>query len=117
MEYFIQLLKLVSILSFFIFGAYIFMKKIKKQQLNKVSPNKMIQVIDGVQVGMKDEVVLMKVGTEYVLLSTNSGTMIPLNQKEIVSPSEDFDEMFAKNNPNIALKGLAKNFKDGLMKK
>lgn len=89
----------------------------KKRQFNKVSPNRLIQVIDGVSIGMKEEVILMKVGKEYILMSVNSGQMTPLKQEEIIAPEEDFDEYFARENPTIALKGMTKTLKERMVKK
>jgi flagellar biogenesis protein FliO len=109
--------KLIVVLTIFISAAYLLLKTLKKKQLKKVSPNKMIQVIDGVQVGMREEIILMKVGKEYILLSSNSGQMLALNQEEIMVPNQNFDELLVKENPSLALKDLVKGLKDGLVKK
>lgn len=117
MEYIGQMLKLILVLALFVVAAYFVIKAMKKKQLTKISPNRMIQVIDGVQIGIKDEVVLMKVGKEYILLSASSGQMLALNQEEIKAPEEDFDDLFAKESPTMALKGIVKGLRDGVVKK
>lgn len=116
MDYFIELFKLIIVLSVFVGAMYLLLKKMKKGRFNKVSTNRMIQVIDGVQIGMKEEIVLLKVGKEYFIMSLNSGYMTPLKQEEIHIPEEQFDDLFARENPTLALKGLVKTLKDGVKK-
>lgn len=117
MEYIIQMFKLILVLAIFVVAAYYVIKQMKKKQLTKISSNRMIQVIDGVQIGMRDEVVLMKVGKEYILMSASSGQMLALKQEVIEAPEADFDDLFAKESPTLALKGIVKGLKDGVMKK
>lgn len=117
MEYVIQLFKLILVLSLFIFAAYAVAKHMKKKQLTKVSPNRLIQVIDGVQVGMKEEVVLMKIGKEYILLSLSSGHLLALKQDEIVAPEKEFSAMLEQGKESIPLTEMVKNLKSGVLKK
>lgn len=117
MDYILQLLKLLVVLALFIGATYFVLKNMKKRQINKVSPNGLIQVIDGVSIGMKEEVILLKVGKEYILMSVGSGQMLGLRQEEIAAPEVDFDEYFARENPTMALKGLTKTLKERMVKK
>ena len=111
MEYALQLIKLLFVLGLFAFGAYILMKKIKTKQRHKVSDNRLIQVIDGIQIGLKDEVLLMKLGKEYIVMNTISGQMLALKSEEMVPQEEDFNAFLAKENPSLSLRGLASELK------
>lgn len=117
MDYIFQLFKLILILFAFIAITYYVLKNVKNKRINKVSPNRMLQVIDGVSIGMKEEVVLMKVGKEYILLSMNSGNMIALNQEEIVVSEESFDDLMESKNPSFALKDIKESLRVRMTKK
>lgn len=118
MDYFIQLLKMLFVLLLLGAGSYFAVKYMKKKQTSQVSENRMMQVIDGMQVNMNQSVYLMKVGEEYVLLSTgNSGVgMMSLNQKQIDDPKEKWDEAFGEENSVSMMKSLTKMTKEKLKK-
>jgi flagellar biogenesis protein FliO len=97
-NYFSGMFQLLFILALFGAGSYFLMRKMKKKQLRMTSENHMIQVVDGVQMGMNQNLYLVKVGTEMVLMSSGSSgvSMIKLEQTEIKDPKEQFDELFQK---------------------
>jgi len=115
MEY----IKLILILSVIAFLAFYFKKKIQQKQFNQVSQNSIIQVVDGVQVALGNNLYLTKVGEEYILVAmgSNGVDMIKLDQKELNDPKEKFDQMFGNENPNIALQTMTKTMKERLWKK
>lgn len=119
MEYTIQMIKLLFILGLFAFGTYVMMKQMKKRQYKKISENRFIQVVDGVNVGMGQGVYLMKVGEEYIMMSSgnNGVAMMKLEQKELSDPKEKWDEVFAQENPNVALQNILKATKERFIKK
>ncbi|QST03046.1 flagellar biosynthetic protein FliO (plasmid) [Pontibacillus sp. ALD_SL1] len=97
MEYLVNMLQIFLVLGVFTLGTYLLMKKLKNKQFRRLSSNRMIQVIDGVQIGMKDEVMLLKIGSEYIVMSTNNGQMIGLRQKEILPIEDDFHKLLQKD--------------------
>jgi flagellar biogenesis protein FliO len=119
MGYVLELLKLVLILSLFAFASFYIVKKLKKLQFSQMSQNNIIQMIDGVQVSLGQNIYLTKVGEEYIVVAISSGgtSMIKLDQKEIADPKEQFDELFKLEEPNIALKTFSKNMRERLWKK
>lgn len=107
---------LIIVLSAMAISLLYMKKKIQQRQFNQASYKNIIQVVDGVQVSMGNNMYLMKVGEEYILASVGQhGTsMIKMDQKEFKDPKEEFDEMFGEQNPNISLTGLKKKFKSKL---
>lgn len=117
MEYFLELLKLIVILAIFIGVSYVVMKKMKKSRFQKHSANRLIQVIDGVQIGMKEEIALIKVGNEYILVSLSSGNMVPLKQTEIKPNQEDFADLLVSETTSKTWKDVSLSIKNKLVKK
>lgn len=97
-NYFSGMFQLLLLLALFGAGSYFLMRKLKKKQLHMTSEHHMIQVVDGVSVGLNQSLYLVKVGTEMILMSSGSSgvSMIKLEQTEIKDPKEQFDEMFQK---------------------
>jgi len=119
MGYIWELVKLVLILSLFAFASFYIVKKLKKRQFSQMSQNNIIQMIDGVQVSLGQNIYLTKVGEEYIVVAMSSGgtSMIKLDAKELADPKEQFDELFKIEEPTIALKTFSKTMKDRLWKK
>lgn len=112
MEY----LLLIIVLSIIAIGLFYTKKKVQKRQFNQNSFKNIIQVVDGIQVSMGNNMYLTKVGEEYVLVAIgqNGINMVKLDQKEIVDPKEQFDEMFGEE--NLTMKSIASKVKGRLSK-
>lgn len=114
MDYAIQLVNIIIILAIFTIGSMFLMKKLKKGKFKKISEHNKMQIVDGLQIGMGQNVYLLKVNGENILLATNSTAinMINLGKGEIENPKESFeqklDEMVKYEKPELSLKGLAK---------
>lgn len=111
-------IKLCIVLAAFAFIAYYLKKNVQKRQFSQVSQKNIIQIVDGVQVTMGNNMYLTKIGEEYVLVAmgSNGVNMLKLEQTEFVDPKEQFDAMFGQENPTVALNSLTKSVKDRLWK-
>ncbi|WP_336770261.1 hypothetical protein [Bacillus bombysepticus] len=101
MGLFFGLLQLIVILGAMFAGLFYLQKWLKKAERHRRSDRGVIQIVDRMRLGMKDEVMLTKVGDEYLMYSTVSGAFTRLEQKDIKVIDEDFDEFFNNEGPNV----------------
>lgn len=115
MDYFLSLLKVLVIFGVIAWGLYYTAKKLKKNHLSQKSTNGMIEIQDGVTIGMNQGVYLLKVGNEQVLVTNgkNGVHMIKMNEKK-EQTKENFEEMFTEVDPSSALKQYQKEFGEKL---
>lgn len=97
---------------------YLTLKKVKKGQFTKTSQHSLMQIVDGMNIGMSQQMYLVRVGEEYLVATFgNQGVqMVKLDQKTFRDPKESFQELFEQEKPSYALKDTAKKIKGRLMK-
>lgn len=119
MQYLFELLKLIFVMALLISLGFFILNKMKQNKTNKISANRMIQVVDTIGIGFKDEVNLLKVGDEYIVMSASSGQMIALKQTEIKSVEAKFEQYFEneKTEAQTKWKDIAQHFKEKVIKK
>lgn len=110
-------IKLLFTMGIILVGFFYLNKMLRKAEKSRRSENGMIQIIDRMRIGMKDEVILCKIGEEYMLYPTSSGTITLLTQKQIKPYTEDFQEYFESQNPKQLFNNVMDKVNDRLVKK
>lgn len=75
-------------------GLFYLQKWMKQAEMKKRSEQGLIQTADRMRIGLKDELVLVKVGNEYLLYSSASGSFVKLETKEFPEMKPEFSEYF-----------------------
>lgn len=94
MAYIFEVGKMIFVMGIIVFAGYYALKKLNSSKSRRISANKMIQLVDTMPLGYKDELNLIKVGEEYILHSNSSGQMIALKEKVIKERQEEFGNYF-----------------------
>lgn len=119
MNYIWALLQALICIGILTFGTYIAVKKMKNKQFVKTSQHGLMQIIDGMSIGMNQQMYLVKVGDEEYFIATfgNQGhDMLPLQTKKFRDPKETFEKQyFEPEKPSYLLKDTAKKIKERLM--
>lgn len=99
-------------------GTYYLVKKLKNKQFTKTSQHSLMQIVDGMNMGMNQQMYLIKVGEEYLVATFGGqGTqMVKLDQTNFRDPKEGFEQYFEQDKPSYVLKDTAKKIKGRLMK-
>jgi len=118
MNYIWALGQVLLCLGILIAGTYFLVKKMSNKQFNKSSQYSLMQVVDGMNIGVNQKLLLAKVGEEYVVIMTgNQGQMLKLDERTFKDPKESFQDMFESENPTYTLKNTMKTIKGRLTKK
>ena len=101
------------------FGTYIMVKKLRKNQFARQSQHSLMQIVDGMNIGMNQQMYLVKVGEEYLVATFgNQGVqMLKLEQTTFRDPKESFQGYFDQEKTSFSLQDTVKGIKGRLMKR
>lgn len=119
MHYIWPLLQALVCIGVLTFGTYIMVKKLKKNQFTRHSQHSLIQIVDGMNMGMNQQMYLVKVGEEYLVTTFgNQGVqMVKLEQTTFRDPKESFQGYFEQEKSSFSLQDTVKGIKGRLMKR